>query len=1408
MRLLQVLTVILLSAVGVAGQTNRGGISGTVMDQNGATIPGATVTVTNVGTGQKQTLTTSEEGAFSAQSLDPVVYRITVEAPGFKTATLESLKVDTSAISTANVTLEPGSVGDQVTVVADAPIINAETGTSTTTITERQLQDVPLNNRSVLDLALTAPGVTGDAGSEDPDVSSDQPVPGFNLSVNGGRPGSTAILADGVNNTGVGIARSVVSFTPETVQEFTVQTSAYSAEYGNTGGGTINVTTKSGTNDFHGVALWYHRNPKFNATPYTTSTAARPTNNLRYNQVSITAGGPVFLPRFGEGGPRLYDGRNKTFFFVAYEPRWRQDFASGTALLPTLAERTGDFRGLVRTDSGVVPAAVAARFGSSTTGNANIYQQFIRGPQGQLLPITLATGNQFCQFNDPRRTLVNQTYTINGTQTVLPTPQCNSTINATPNPALNVIPREFLDPIGLRIASLQDAPGNYFLDNGQIRNFFSQRLVTQNETRWTYKIDHNFTDRFKTSFRYTTTPAVGVRGTDFEASGIYSDARQVLLTFNNIVSTNVINDLRINYTRGNFSEDFAPEFSIKTGRSFSRELGLPSLTQGGVPLFLLNQDGDTYVGADVGSGASTNNFNVEDRFNISDIVYWNSGNKTWKFGVDLNQMRLNVVPFFAASGGRWSFRVVNTSSNRSTSLNNGGNPYASLLIGVPNNVDVRPLLLDYNYYWKSGAAFVQNDWKVRPNFTLNLGLRYSLQYPRAEKNNLQGTFLPELAETVTLTQAQRRATAIGLGLVPTNAPANVAIPDVVPTTARLPPFAFSGMGGRSKYLTPVDYWGFEPRFGFAWQPKMKLFGIDTERRQLVIRGGYGISHAPITGNNRNPNPDFSGFTTPSTSATGSSGTANTIQPIRLSDNPPLQGNSAPLHTILGTDENGLVYNSLGVPGFAFTGDTGKVPYTQTWNLTMQFEAFRGIAVEFAYTGNKGTHLYMPLVNINRRDVDFVEFLETQGLDATSTFTDPLGRRNLLGSSISINRASVATPYFGFDQLQRFFDPSANSIRHAGYVDVRRRVGRGLTFTANYTFARSIDDASDASPDVRVLTVGASRGHVTHGAPRSDDRSLSTFDVKNNFASTFVWDLPIGRRGGSRYRLLGNAPAAVNAVLGGWTMSGVFRMPGGTPYLPFVTDPNKLGGVNLNRTVRLDIVEGVPLRNPLWDRNCPTGTNPVTNRPCEPFINPAAFMRPAKGQLGNAPRTLDVRPPRQEYFDLSLSKDFPWPFARNEKRRINFRVDAINVFNHPNFRFVGTGNTPPGFGTFPIELTTEAVGGVTQPITAAEYNAWATANNQPLASTATGAALLAQVRANVNAVRLPPRPGSTSGALPTDFFRVQIPQGFATATPESFDIRTLEGFKLYRLRQRYDTNFGTLTPVRNPRYVQFGLRIFF
>src|SRR5215813_10283566 len=212
MRLVKIVIALVFCTVVVTAQTNRGAISGTVSDQNGAAVPGATVTITNLGTNQSSQVTTSASGTFSVSSLEPVAYKVVVEAPGFKKAILESVKVDTASVASANVTLETGAVAETVTVSGEVPLISTETGTTSQTIGERQLRDLPLNNRSVLDLAVTVPNVTGDAGSEDIDAGVITPSPGFNLSVNGGRPGSTLLMADGVNNTGVGIARSVVSF--------------------------------------------------------------------------------------------------------------------------------------------------------------------------------------------------------------------------------------------------------------------------------------------------------------------------------------------------------------------------------------------------------------------------------------------------------------------------------------------------------------------------------------------------------------------------------------------------------------------------------------------------------------------------------------------------------------------------------------------------------------------------------------------------------------------------------------------------------------------------------------------------------------------------------------------------------------------------------------------------------------------------------------------------------------------------------------------------------------------------------------------------------------------------------------------------------------------------------------------
>jgi hypothetical protein len=1300
------LAVLFVCGATAFAQTNRGGITGTVRDTSGGVMPGATVLVTNIGTNHTIELTTSDAGVYAAVSLDPVEYRLTVEVPGFKRATIDRVKVDTATTVTVNITVETGPLQSEVTVLADAPLLRTSSGTTGQTITERQIVDAPLNNRSVLDLAVTIPNVSGDAGSEDPTVTSGAAVPGFNVSVNGGRPGSTAILADGVNNTGVGLARAIVSFSPETVQEFTVQTSAYSAEYGQTGGGIINATTKSGTNQFSGTALWYRRDPALNADPFTISSINRPPNNLKTNQASFTVGGPVMLPG--------YDGRNRTFFFAAAEPRWRQDFVQATTLLPTDAMRAGDFSGLARVSTGWAPANVVARFGVPVTGDSTIYQQYnVIGNQLQLIPLT--AGTTYAPF------------------------------------AGNTIQQTMLDPTALQALQYMPHAGEYFINgDGQLVNYVVNRYVKQNEVRYQTRIDHNLTDSNRLTVRYTRVPAVGQKGFGSEVNGNsadYSVSQQIMISDTHVLSRNVMNDLRVNYTRGTFSNDYTPEFAMKSGRNLATELGLPSLTTGGMPAFTFDIM-NAFAG--IGSAGSTNNFNVEERYNVADIIYWNRGRMGWKFGVEATHELLNVIPFFGAAGGRYDFRVIQTSSNATTTSGAGGNSFASFLLGVPNQALVRTTLIPYYYRWNDAAAFVQNDWKVRPNLTVNLGLRYSLEFPRTEKYNHQGVFMPELAQEFTL-------------------PAPVTLADGrVITTAVVPPFAYAGRGGRSKYVFPIEWLNFEPRAGFAWSPR----GQDGS---LSVRGGYGLSHVPLTGNNRLPNPDFGATQT----VTATSGQTDPNYALRLSSNVPLIVPLTP-DQAMNIPADGLVYlGSINVPGYAVARNT-QIPYVQNWNLSVSREVFRHTVVEVAYVGSKGTHLFLPQANINPRDFDYVQVLAGANSSPDTNVPDPLGRRDLLGRLVNVPRGSLASPYMGFNRLNIFYDTSANSIRHAGYVSVNRRMNDGLTITANYTFGKSIDDASDASPDKNVLTTGSTAGNVTFGAPRRTDRAISAFDVRHTFNTTFVYDLPFGR---DRV-LLRNAAAPWQWLAGDWTVAGVYRMMGGYPFLPKISDTNLLSA-DQTHTVRPDLVPGVPLVNPLWRRDCPVGNT------CEPYINPAAFMRPIKGQLGDAPRTLDIRGPMQHYFDLDIQKNFR---IGHGKKRLQLRVDLLNVFNHPNLRTVPTDSGTDLFGSLPNEAL----------IGTNEYDAWARANGRPLSTTAEGVALIQQIQQLVVSNRLP------SGALPVDFFRVPLPQGFATSDVTSYDVTTLDGYKLYRLRQSYNQGFGQLFAVSNPgsRYIQLGLKFFF
>ncbi|MDR3699126.1 MAG: carboxypeptidase-like regulatory domain-containing protein [Candidatus Sulfopaludibacter sp.] len=1328
----RLVATILLSAFVVCGQTNRGSISGTVTDSTKSAVAGAVITITNLGTNQVRKLTTAENGSYSAADLEPVTYSVQVKAPGFKEAVVENVKVDTASVAPVNVVLEPGSIDTKITVSAEAAMVNTESGTTSQTITEREIQDVPLLNRSVLDLALTLPNVSGDAGSEDPGITAGTACPGCNLTLGGGRPMSSMIMADGTNNTGVSLARSIVSFTPETVQEFTVQTSAFSAEYGTTGGGIINATTKSGTNELHGTALWYNRNPDFAAAPFTLASTRRPVPTLKFNQFSLAVGGPVWIPK-------IYNGRNKTFWFAAIEPQYRRDHLDQYGLMPTPEMRNGDFSGLVNTPSGWLPQNVVSQFqgiapNAVTQSDSTIYDTYN------------VAGNQF-------------------TTAALPTGQTAFA----PFPG-NVIPKNMLDSTAQKALTYIAPAGPYYLNgNGLISNIYAPRLLTQDEKRYTVRVDQTISDKNHLYGRFTATPIVKIQGTPVSPTNngaVYSWGSQAMVADTHTFSPTVFNDVRLNYTRGRFSNTVDPQWDPKTGANLNTAFGLPSITKGGLPSFnalfpgsSLGGGGSTATG--FGGAGSTEEDDREERYGFTDIVYKTHGSMSFKFGVDVSHSLQNIIPLYGAFGGVYNFSNIQTDST-GTSTGTGGSPFASFLLGTVNgSVTARNVEVPYYYRWNAGAAFIQDDWKVKSNLTLNFGLRYSLEMPRTEKYNNQGVFRPDLAQTQ-------------------NLPAPLVLQDgEVITSSKVVPFAFSGIGGNSRHLTAPQYRDFEPRFGFAWSPTF------LQSRRLTFRGGWGMSHAPISGFTQLPQPDFGA--TAGLATTSPSQTANPTDVMRLGENPPTITPVSPATQVFGPQgppANGLsfvngLYYQQAFGGYAVSQNY-HTPYVNNWNFTTSWQANSSTTVEVAYTGSMGIHLFMGQEDINPKDNALLTAQLAQNVNTIATTPDPLGRLNpITGKVLAVQQGTLGSPYLGFSSLYNWYDAAGNSIRHAGYINVNHRVSRGLTFLANYTYSKEIDDASSAGGDKNILTAvgGQAPGQVIFGGTRAADRSVSTFDQRHVIHGSAIYDLPIGRG----RALLGNAWKPLDYVVGGWTATGLTRWNSGFPYIVYLSDTNQLG--DSTHSARPDMLSGVPLVNPLYSKNCPVGTG------CQPYLNPAAFMRPPLGQLGNAPRTLDgARGPWAQSIDLSLQKNF----SISERFRLQFRVDALNALNHPIFTVYPNNAGGADFMGAPstANLTTTA------------YNTWAAANGQPLQNTAAGAAIYSGIVSMINGQK------SSTGALPANFYTTPLPANFYGMLANSYNITTLQGYKNYQLRNAYGANFGTLYNSNTPRYVQFGVKLYF
>ncbi|MGH9719865.1 MAG: carboxypeptidase regulatory-like domain-containing protein [Bryobacteraceae bacterium] len=1170
-------------------------LTGNVTDQTQAAIPLVRILLVSQEAGVRRETVTNDQGVFTISALSPRNYSVHAEIDGFKKA-VSSVEVGAGSTVRLDLVLVPSDSRQVVEVNADPPVIETQTGMVSAVFTEKELSSMPLFGRNVLEAALSIAGVGGDIGSDEGGIFQDVPSSAAGLSITGGRAGSTAIMADGTNATSVGIGRATVTFTPELIQEVQVITSTFSAKYGVSGGGVINTVSRAGTDQLRGSAYWFNRNPLFSAHRFNRPI---PPQEKR-NEAGATISGPVIIPH-------VYNGKKRTFFFVGFEPKRWFDAVDIYDRFPAAEERLGDFR-----NSYLAPGQ----------RRPLLYQQVRCMPSPQ-------DCQQLMPQHRPSSTAEYPLFSAND-----------------PDPSKRglVIPKAYLDPLAQKI--LQEVPMPNIPFDPQGRNYFGFRGVNGASNRLNVKVDHNLSSGNRMSARYTEVPNLADRyrvnkeNLFFSLASDRSLTRQFAFTDTHVLSPRVVNEARANYTFADYSRALPGDLATK---NYTREkFGLPNSTGWGYPRF------NTGYGSYGFTGSAPGTY-IEHQYQLSDDISIVYRHHNVSFGADLRLMMLNVkssglqdacCPTFA-----WAAAQTN-SGNANTPGGTGGVQFASFLLGVPNSVNLRGLVIPYYYRWKTGAAYFQDDWRVRRNLTLNLGVRWQYNSPRSEKFNRQAS--ADVFNPVEILRPNGDLQALTFN------------------------YLFSGYGGRSIYLEPVHKRNFEPRFGFAWAPRLGFL----RDRKMVIRGGYGISHPPVTGRGRSPVPDFGAGTSGSWTYTrwannNAPPRTQTVNPqflVRLGSNQPVM-NITPL--VLEIPSEGVLCHNCPpvrdprVPGGAllvFTGNASS-PYVQTWNLTTQFELARSFVLTLAYLGHKGTHLYSPLIAINNPDPILYEELLNQGGDPNEAIEDPFGRKDAAGNLITTTLVNLMRPIPTAGDISVAGQTNSNSIYHAGTFSLERRYARGLGMRFNYTWGKSIDTASDANLSSGGNTFLWGDTRLQDADNLKANRSVSNFDTRHRLNLVMNLDLPFGRR----RRFFTNTGKTSRLLISNWSLNAVGSLYSGIPFAPYLGDANGVpGGASGFEQLRPDVVVGVPMFNPRWSKSV---ANDV------PYWNPEAFARPAYGNLGDAPRTFDyARHPWRSSLNGSIFRDFyPW---ENRRRSIQFRAEAFNVLNHVTFTTANGGNESP------------------------------------------------------------------------------------------------------------------------------------
>ena len=772
--------VVLFSPVSLCAQESRGTITGKVMDVNKAAIPGVSVKITNVAQGISVSLQTNDDGFFQATYLLPGTYRIDVEGTGFKKYVRDGVVLQVNDILALDIPLEIGATEEIVTVTADAPALETSTGSMGQVVDERRVSELPIPHGQPFALMALSSGVafTRDQRLDRPF----EPTHGVGYSVDGTRANRSDITIDGVPATATANAGEITaSFVPpaDIVQEFKVQTATFDASQGNTEGGVTNLSIKSGTNDFHGTALWVKLAPKLFANDFFANANGIPLADFTYDRWGGTFSGPVRLPK-------IYNGRNRTFFLWGYEaidearPR-----NNGTPTVPTVKMRSGDFSELL--DPRLNPQNLAV----------HPYQIF----------------NPFTRVRLP-----------------------DGRIQAEPFPG-NIIPQNLINPIA-RAFVQQYLPNPLTAGSLNGQNNFQNPSLKENNKYWshTVRIDHVLSDKQRIYVRgsaYNRDSNANNYFGNLATGGIeFYESRNVVFDHVYTFNPTTVMNTRYGYNRFVRLTDANREnhgFDLTT-------LGFPASYNNSIPENIRRFprfDITGYQGTAVGGEnrpMDTHSFNatVNKALNVHSL----------KFGMEFRAYRENASFIGNAQTGQFVFDSTWTRgpfNNSPSSPGSLGQSFAAFLLGLPSPSSFVARIANYAEQSTTWGFFAHDDWRFNNRLTLNLGLRYEVEGALTERfNRSVRDFDFDYVQPI---EAQARA----------NYARNPTMEVPVAQFNLRGGLRFAGVDGQPRALYETPKTNFMPRFGFAYKLTDKtvmrggygiFFGFLGQRRGDVIQTGF------------------------------------------------------------------------------------------------------------------------------------------------------------------------------------------------------------------------------------------------------------------------------------------------------------------------------------------------------------------------------------------------------------------------------------------------------------------------------------------------------------------------------------------------------------------------------------------